>query len=305
MNQPQFLLKTEQEQPDFALLVMEPLDKGYAHTLGNALRRTLLTSIKGAAITQVRIEGVKHMFSTLNGMKEDVVELILQLKEINVRYEGDDPIEITLEKKGPGVVTAGDIELPAGVEIMNKDLVLAHLADAKSKLAVTMTLETGYGYVASEERKITQVGVIPMDASFSPIKRVRFDVKETRVGRRTDFDKLLMEVWTDGTIAPAQAVTQAAEILIGYFNQIVNPVIPEKAETSIQSVEELEVMKLTVEELDLPTRIANALRKGGYKTVKDLSQATREEIAKVKNLGGKSVDVVVEKIEAKGVSLKG
>jgi DNA-directed RNA polymerase subunit alpha len=304
MLKPQFLIKPIEEKADYAKLSFEPLEQGYGHTLGNCLRRTLLSSLKGAAVSAVAIEGVRHKFSTLKGMKEDIIEFILQLKQLRVKYEGDEAIELNLEAKGPGEVKASDIEVPAGVEILNPDLVLSHLNDTKSKLKAIITVESGYGYVLAEERKISTVGVIPLDSSFSPVNRVKVDVKETRVGRRTDFDKLILEIWTDGTIKPIDAVKQASEILVAYFNQIINPVIPEVEEKEEIDLAEREVMRLTVEELDLPTRIANALRKGGYKTVKDLSQATREEIAKVKNLGGKSVDIVMEKLNDKGVSLK-
>jgi DNA-directed RNA polymerase subunit alpha len=303
MNVPKFVIKKEEEAPGYAKLVIEPFEQGYGHTVGNSLRRTLQTSIPGAAVVSVRIDGVKHMFSTVKGMKEDVVEFALKLKQLNITYNGDEPIEITLDVKGKGEVTAGDIECPAGVEIVNTDLVLAHLSDDKTKLKAVMTVETGYGYVAAEEREDSTVGLIPLDASFSPIKRVRFDIRETRVGQRTDYDKLILEIWTNGAVEPEAAVVHAAKTLQAYFAQIIDPELPEEPEEVTQSLEELEVMKLTVEELDLPTRIANALRKGGFKTVKDLTQAKKDDIAKVKNLGGKSVDIVQEKLELKGVSM--
>jgi DNA-directed RNA polymerase subunit alpha len=188
---------------------------------------------------------------------------------------------------------------------MNKDLVLANLADKKNTLKATFTVESGYGYQFAEERKSSTLGVIPLDTSFSPILRVRYTVKATRVGRHTDFDNVIMEIWTDETIEPTQALVQSAKILMRYFDQLVNPVIPEVEEEKATDTQEQEVYKLTVEELDLPTRIANALRKGGYKTVKDLSLASRDDISKVKNLGGKSVGTVIEKLEEKGVTLKG
>ena len=304
MLQTPFTIKTLEENDGYAKLSIEPLDQGYGHTLGNALRRTLLSSIKGAAVAQVKIDGVKHRFSTLAGMKEDTVEFMLQLKQLRIKYNGDEPIELRLDVSGKKEVTAADIEVPAGVEIINQDLVLAHLADTKSKLKAILTVESGYGYKLAEERRTTSVGVIPLDTAYSPILRVKYDIKETRVGQRTDFDNLILDIWTDGTIKPQDAVIQAAATLNSYFKQIVEPVVTEEVKIENQDPMEQEMLRLTVEELDLPTRIANALRKGGFETVKDLSLATKEEIAKVKNLGGKSVDIVVEKLTEKGITIK-
>lgn len=302
--QPQFTIKPIVEKDDYAKLSIEPLDQGFGHTVGNALRRTLLTSISGAGISQVKIDGIKHKFSTLEGMKEDIVEFILQLKEIRIKYEGEESVDLHIDVTGKTEVTAGDIQVPSGVEIINKNLVLAHLSGDKAKLKATLTVETGSGYKLAEERKTTTLGVIPLDTAYSPVVRVKYEVKETRVGRRTDFDNLIMEIWTNGTILPADAVKKAAETVIAYFEQMVNPVIIEVEELPQESPQEQEVMRLTVEELDLPTRIANSLRKGGFRTVKDLSEASKDEIAKVKNLGGKSVDLVIEKLAEKGVNAK-
>jgi len=302
MNKPQFAIKPIQVESDYGMFSIEPLEQGFGHTLGNALRRSLLTSLRGSGISFVKIDGVKHQFSTLEGMKEDVVELILNLKQLRIKYEGQEPIEMDLVSNGD-VVTAADIEAPAGVEIINKDLVLAHLTGEKKKLKATITVESGYGYVLAEERKSNTVGIVPMDTSYSPVLRAKFDVKQTRVGGRTDYDNLIMEIWTDGTMEPLTALVEAARVMQGYLDQIINPVLPEVSEKVEINPQEQEVMRLTVEELDLPTRIANALRKGGYETVADLARATREDIAKVKNLGGKSVDIVIDKIKEKGVTI--
>lgn len=304
MNKPQFAIKTIVDEGNYARISFEPLEQGYGHTVGNALRRVLLGSIKGAAASQVRINGVKHQFSTLEGMKEDVIELLLNIKKLRIKYNGEKPIDLYLEVSGKKEVTAADIETSSEVEIINKELVLTHLTAEKSKLKVVITVESGYGYVLAEEKELDSIGVIPLDSSFSPIIRVKYDVKQTRVGRRTDFDALVMDIWTDGTISPMEAVTQAAQTLISFFDQIVNPILPEPKEEPKEDPKELEVLRLTVEELDLPTRIANALRKGGYQTVRDLSKANQEDISKVKNLGGKSVEIVIEKLAEKGVSLK-
>lgn len=284
-------------------IVIEPLDQGFGHTLGNALRRVLLTSLPGHAITKVRIDGVDHQFSTLEGMSEDVVELILNLKQIKLKSDSTNPGILRIKAKGAATVTASDIECESGYEIVNKDQHLAILAAGK-KLEVEMTAEPGMGYMLATDRKVEGIGEIPLDSLFSPVVKVSYQVDATRVGRRTDFDKLTLNVETDGSISPLEAVKESAKILAKQFNQVFNPVLPElEPEEDKLTPEEAETLRLTVEELDLPTRIANALRKGGFKTVGDLVGAPRATVAKVKNLGEKSVDVINEALEKKGVSL--
>ncbi|HSW89769.1 MAG TPA: DNA-directed RNA polymerase subunit alpha [Patescibacteria group bacterium] len=305
MNQPTFALTVEDEKENYSKIIFEPLERGYGQTIGNALRRVLLSSLPGSAITQVKIEGVSHQFSTLAGMSEDIVEFVLNTKQIRVFSETNEPTTLTLETKGEGQVTAGDITTPAGVRIVNPDLVLATLAP-KAKLSVEFKTEYGMGYQMADERKSDTIGVIPVDALFSPIEKVSFKVESTRVGRRTDFDKLIMEVWTNGTVDGKTAVEEAAKILVAQFTQVFNPVVASD-DTVIPVVagysKQDETLKLTVEELDLPTRIANALRKGGYKTVGDLVSNKKAEIAKVKNLGGKSIELVEEALSKKGLAL--
>lgn len=284
-------------------VVMEALESGYGHTLGNALRRVLLTSLSGAAITKVTIDGVTHQFTSFEGMTEDVVELILNLKQIRVKAESADPGTLRLNVKGAKEVTAADIECEAGFEVINKDLYLATLAKGKN-LSIEMVVESGVGYKLASETESEAVGQISIDALFSPVIKVSYKVEATRVGRRTDFDKIVFDIETDGTISPLDAIKQAAEILIKQFTQIVNPVVKEvKEELVSMSPEEVETMKLTVEELDLPTRIANALRKGGFETVADLTRSPKDEISRVKNLGGKSIDLIEEALGKKGVVL--
>ncbi|MGI5828288.1 MAG: DNA-directed RNA polymerase subunit alpha, partial [Patescibacteria group bacterium] len=246
MMKPQFAIKPLIEESDYAKVSIEPLEQGYGHTIGNALRRTLLTSIKGAGVAQVRINGVKHKFSTLEGMKEDVVDFILQLKQMRVKYDGEEAVELNLDVTGKEEVLASDIETPSGVEIINKDLVLAHLTGDKARLKATITVDSGYGYKLAEERKTSTLGVIPLDTAYSPVRRVKYEVKETRVGGRTDLDNLVMDIWTDGTISPSEAITAAAGTLMGYFDQIVNPVVTEEPKEDEESQQESEVMRLTV-----------------------------------------------------------
>lgn len=303
MIKPSFKIKTLEEKKDYGRFVIEPLQQSFGHTLGNALRRCLLITIPGAAVTKVKIEGVRHQFSTLEGMKEDIVELILNIKQIMVIYKDNKEVKLRLRAKGPKEVKAGDITTPAEVEIVNKELQLAKLADKNTKLDVDLWVNSGYGYSLAEERKTSTLGVMPVDATFSPVTRINYKVEATRVGRRTDFDKLILEIWTNGTIKPKDSLVKAAEILVSFFKQIYSPAV-DKKEKKENLVVENESLKLTVEELNLPTRVANALRKGGYETVKDLNLATKEEVSKVKNLGAKSVDVVAKKLKQKGVYFK-
>lgn len=302
MTNPIFQIKAQKKGKEEGVFVLEPLEEGFGYTLGNALRRVLLTRLPGAAVTKVKIAGVKHQFTTIPGLKEDVVELILNIKKIRISYGGDKPAKLTLEAVGPGEIKAGKVKAPAGVEIANKDLVLGTLADKKSKLRLEMTAEKGLGYSPFEERERDTLGVIPIDAIFSPVVRVNYRVEATRVGRMTNYDKLILEVETDGTISPFQAVKEAAKIIVSYFGQIVEPKIPKAKEKKEKKVKP-EVLRLTVEELNLPTRIVNALEKSGYKTVADLVSAKRKEVAGVKNLGEKSIKIIDAALKEKGVQL--
>lgn len=300
---PTFVLSEIEATATQAKLAIEPLEQGYGHTVGNALRRVLLTSLPGAAITSVQIKGVDHQYTTLEGMSEDVIELILNIKQIRVKSETEEPGKLTLSVKGPKEVTAADIQAETGFEIVNPDQPIATLAKGKS-LDVEMTVEYGMGYQVASEEKTDLVGQIMVDALFSPVVKVSYKVEATRVGRKTDFDRIVLQVQTDGTVSPFEAVQQAARILARQFTQVFDPVLPEpkKVEPKL-TPEEAETLRLTVEELDLPTRIANALRKGGFKTVGDLLEIPRPVIAKVKNLGEKSVDLINDALKKKGVSL--
>jgi len=301
MIQPNFKIKKSKITPNFGQFILEPLSQGYGYTLGNALRRVLLTSIPGTAITEVKISGVKHKFSTLSGMKEDIIELLLRLKEVRIKHEGEKPITLRLDKTGPGEVKAGDIEVPAGAEVVNKDLVLANLADSKSRLKMEMKAERGCGYLSSEERESDKLGVIMVDAIFSPVTRVNYKVETTRVGRQTDLDRLILEISTDGAIDPYSALRYAAKTLISFLNQIINPKASGVQKEEEKPSQKEEVLKLTVEELELPTRIVNALQKGGYKTVKKLMEASKEDLTSVKNLGEKSLKIILETLSKKGI----
>jgi DNA-directed RNA polymerase subunit alpha len=303
MISPTFQIKIEKEDANLGVFTLEPLQQGYGQTLGTALRRVLLSSLPGAAIVQVKISGIKHIFSTLKGLEEDIVQLTLNLKKVRVKYSGDKSVKITLDKMGPGVVTAADFEVPAGVEIINKDLVLGTLADKTSRLRGEFLVEVGYGYVPFESREGGEIGVIPLDAIFTPVQRVNYHVSATRVGRVTNFDKLTIEVWTDGTIAPKEALLEAARTLAAFFEQVVNP--KEVAEEMLAGERVMtEESSLSIEELELPTRIVNALLKVGIKNAADLQKAGRKKVSKIKNLGGKSLKIIEAALVEKGIILE-
>lgn len=296
-----FEVKKEEIKGNYGRFVISPLEQGYGDTLGNALRRVLLTSLPGAAIVRVRISGVKHQFSTLKGMKEDVIEFLLNLKKVRFGYSGDKPVLAHLSVDSAGEVKASDIKVDPNVKIANPELVLAVL-NKGAKLEAEMEIEVGSGYSPSEDRAGGGIGSIPMDAVFSPVIRVNYKVEETRVGRLTNYDKLVLELWTDGTITPYDALILASKILVSYFTQIVTPKKVEKKEP--QKITDMlgAVGKLSVEEIGLPTRVANALSKAGYETVEDLVSAKKEDLVKVRNLGEKSLKIISAALGQKGVT---
>lgn len=304
MVDPNFQIETAIDKPGYGKFILEPLDQGYGQTLGNSLRRVLLTSLPGSAIVTAKIEGVKHQFSTLPGMKEDVVEFLMNLKKVRLTIDGDEAVNLTIAKTGSGEVTAADIEAPAGVTIVNKELVLAHLADKKAGLEVAMTAERGMGYISADEKHHDEVGVMSVDALYSPVTRVNYRVEATRVGRMTNLDRLVMEIWTDGTVSALEALKSAARILVSYFIQVYEPKAAGAAETvAVTPAVSDEVLKMRVEELDIPTRIVNALANGGIETIGQLLGTPKTELMKIKNLGTKSLAVVEEKLREKGVAL--
>ena len=288
MNEPMFTVTEEKKEANYGRLIISPLEQGYGLTMGNTLRRVLLSSLPGLAITSVKIAGVKHQFSTLEGMKEDVVELILNLKKVRFSGSTDKPVKGTLEVEKGGEFKASDIKVSGGITVANPELVLGTI-NKGSKLSAEMTVETGFGFSPAEDRPSDTIGLIPMDASFSPVRRVSYRVEETRVGRLTNFDKLILEIWTDGTIDATEAV-----------NQVINP---KKVEEKVEApVDDLGLTgKLSVEEIGLPTRVANALIKAGFETVEQLAHAKKEDLVKVRNLGEKSLKIVAAALGTKGV----
>lgn len=302
MIEPNFTIKAEIEKENYGKFVIEPLDRGYGHTLGNSLRRVLLSSLKGAAVTKVKIDGVKHQFSTIPGLKEDVIQFILNVKKIRFCLPADNEIVLTLDIKGPKKITAADLEGEA--EVINKDLYLGELTTNKAKLSLTLTVGSGYGYATVEEFEgKKELGSIVVDALFSPILRVNYKVEATRVGRMTNLDKLILEVWSDGSITPLDAVKTAAKTLVSYFLQIYEPKAKPSEGVAVTPTISEEILKMTLEELDLPTRIVNALHNGGIDTVGQLLGTPKKELFKIKNLGAKSIATIEEVLRAKGIAL--
>ena len=298
-----FKIKTDKEEGNFAQITIEPLDAGFGHTLGNSLRRVLLTSLPGSAVTSVKIDGVAHRFSTIEGVLEDVIEIILNLKKLRLNVHSEKGVKLSLKVTGKKEVKAGDFEIQGDAEVINPDEHIATLADVKSKLNMELQAEQGKGYSISEERKSNEIGVIPVDALFSPVISANYTVEPTRVGRRTDYDKLILEVKTDGTITPLDTVNAAARILSETFHKVYEPE-PEEATDDGESKISDEVLKLTIEELDLPVRITNALKAIEINSIEDLINTPRQQLLKAKNLGAKSLQLISEKLVERGLALR-
>lgn len=299
MNEPMFEIKEEKKDIGYGRFIISPLEQDYGLTIGNALRRVLLTSLRGTAATSVKIAGVKHQFSTLTGMKEDVVEFVLNLKKVRFSGVTEKPVKATLEVSKVGEFTASDIKIGGGIKVVNPKLILGTL-NKGIKFSAEIIVESGVGYSPAEDRQAETIGVIPVDASFSPVKRVSYKIEETRVGRLTNYDKLILEIWADGTMDADHALVESAKILMSYFGQIVSP---KKVEKEIDAPkDELGLTgKLSVEEIGLPTRVANALIKAGFETVEQLAHAKKEDLVKVRNLGEKSLKIIAAALGTKGV----
>jgi len=287
---------------------VEPLERGYGVTLGNSLRRVLLSSLPGAAVTSIRIDGVLHEFSTIPGVVEDTIEIILNIKGLIVRLHTDEEVMARIEAEGPGTVTAGDIQVGSEAEILNPDLHIAEL-DEDGRLNMEITLCKGRGYVAAEQLKKPDhpIGLIPVDALFSPVVRVNYVVEDTRVGQVTDYDRLVLDVWTDGSIAPDEAVSLAAKILTEHLRLFMALQEPEGPVEILGEKEEEEkdrVFDMTIEELDLSVRSYNCLKRAGINTVEELIKRTEQDIMKVRNLGKKSLQEIKEKLAALDLSLR-
>ena len=300
--------RLEKGDPRYGKFVIEPLERGFGQTLGNSLRRVMLNSLPGVAVTSVRIEGVQHEFSTVPGVKEDVTEIILNLKNISAKMFSDQAKVITVDAVGPCDLTAGDIKCDDEVEIVNKNLHIATLSTG-AHLQMQMTLDKGRGYVPAERNKTagTPIGVIPVDSIFTPIRKVSYSVEDTRVGQVTDYDKLIFEVWTNGSIMPDEATGQAAQILTDHLSLFVNLTdnsVPGVDFNEPEDDKKEKVLEMTIEELDLSVRAYNCLKRAGINTVAELVQRNQEDMMKVRNLGKKSLEEVEQKLIALGLALR-
>ncbi len=308
IEKPQIEWVEKSEDNSYGKFEVEPLERGYGTTLGNALRRVLLSSLPGAAATSVKIEGALHEFSTLDGAKEDTTEIILRLKSLCMKIYDEEPHTITLDAEGPGEVYASHMEAPAEVEILNPELLLANLEE-DGRLQMEITVVNGRGYVPAERNKHSQqpIGLIPVDSIFTPIKKVNYIVEDTRVGQITDYDKLTMEIWTDGSVTPDEAVSKGARILNEHFNLFAN-MDGQEDEVELLSEQEEDdkekVLEMTIEDLDLSVRSYNCLKRAGINTVKELTEKTEEDMMKVRNLGKKSLEEVENRMGELGLSLK-
>ena len=310
IEKPKMVIAELSEDGRYGKFVWEPLERGYGITLGNSLRRVLLSSLPGAAVTAVKIDGVLHEFSTIPGVKEDVTDIILNIKELCLKIHTDEPKTIRIDADDEQTVTAGDIIADSDVEILNPNLVIATL-DKGAHLGMEIYIERGTGYVSSEKNKQPDapIGVIPVDSIYSPISRVKFGVTDTRVGNVTDYDKLTLEVWTDGSVGPGEAISKAANILIGYlrlFHDLGPTTEKMLLNSDIEGEEEEEggVLNLTIDDLDLSVRSHNCLKRANINTVNELVQKSEDDMMKVRNLGRKSLEEVKKKLADLGLSLK-
>ncbi len=299
----------DENDPTYGKFIVEPLERGYGTTLGNSLRRILLSSLPGAAVTSVKIDGVLHEFSTIPGVKEDVTEIILNLKRLAIRLNGqEDAVQAMINVVGPKEVTAADIIGDADIEIFNKDLHIATLEDGAS-LVMTINMAKGRGYVPAEQNKTaeTPIAVIPVDSIFTPVKKVNFTVENTRVGQITDYDRLILEIWTDGSIKPEEGVSIGAKIMqehLGLFIQLTDEAT--NMEFMVEKEEDQTEINLekSIDDLELSVRSYNCLKRAAINTVGELTQKSEEDMMKVRNLGKKSLDEVKLKLEELGLSLR-
>jgi len=291
----------------YGKFVVEPLERGYGITLGNSLRRILLSSLPGGAVTSVKIDGVLHEFSTIPGVYEDVTDIILNLKGLCIKMYTDEDRVLRIEAEGPGEVKAGDILTDADVEILNPDLKIATISEGRLYMEIAVSKLRGYVPAEKNKKDDHVIGVIPVDSAFTPVRRVNYMIEDTRVGQITDYDKLTLEVWTNGSIRPDEATSLAAKILSEYLRQFIGltetindvEIMVEKEEE-----EKDKILEMTIEELDLSVRSYNCLKRAGINTVEELTQRTEEDMIKVRNLGKKSLEEVIQKLNELGLSLK-
>lgn len=298
----------DENDPCYGKFIVEPLERGYGNTIGNSLRRILLSSLPGAAVTSIKIDGILHEFSTISGVKEDVTEIILNLKKLSLALRGEDKLRAFINITGPAEVKASDIIADSSLEIFNPDLHIATLESGCS-LVIELNISTGRGYVSADQNKdeTTPIGVIPIDSIYTPVRKVNYTVENTRVGQVTDFERLILEIWTDGSIAPSEGVSIGAKIMqehLKLFTDLSDTV----GETTIMVEKEEDkkekALEMTIEELELSVRSFNCLKRAGINTVQELTLKSEDDMMKVRNLGKKSLEEVKHKLEELGLGLK-
>lgn len=309
IKKPKIEVTSTNSDETYCKLVLEPLERGFGITLGNSLRRILLSSLPGVAVTAIKVEGAQHEFTTIEGVKEDITEIILNIKNLAAKLNGSSKKLLYINAQGEGEVTAGDIEADSEVEILNPDLHIATL-DKTAKFSMELVLSSGRGYVSAEKNKlesINEIGIIPIDSIYTPVRKVNYFIENTRVGQVTDFDRLTLEVWTNGVISAQNAVSLASKIFNEHLNLFINlssQKYSEKIMVDNASEVKQKVLEMTIEELELSVRSFNCLKRAGINTLEDLIEFGEENIVKVRNLGKKSLDEVIEKLHNLGYSLK-
>ncbi len=308
MNNPNFQTKTAELTDNYGQFILEPMPASFGYSIGNALRRTLLSSLKGAAITNVKIDGAAHLFTTVKGVKESALEIVMNLKGLKFKTAGEGPFRITISKKATGKIYGRDVEGEA--EVVNKDHYIAELTDDKTRLEIEAIVETDYGYSSAEEREKKEYGYVPVDAFFSPVKKVNFKVEEARVGRKSNFDKLIIDVWTDGSIRPEEAIKQVSGIMSSYFGHIFSG--KDQPQEKIEGVAATEENKeaidkkyseIIIDELNLPSRVINALLRENIETVADLIKAGRQRLTTMKGVGKKSIELIEDELKKMNIEL--
>ncbi|HPJ16851.1 MAG TPA: DNA-directed RNA polymerase subunit alpha [Candidatus Woesebacteria bacterium] len=299
-----FHINTIKSTANYGKFELSPLIGGFGHTLGNSLRRILLITIPGAAITRIKVDGANHLFTTLPGIKEDLVDISLNLKKVKFTYNREEPVTLELSKKGVGIVTAKDIIGNDLCKVSNPDQVIATITDPKASLKIQLTVERGVGYTMAKEQKTDVVGEIILDAAFTPVVKANYEVIPTRLGKKSDYDKLILEVWTDGSIDPLQTIKIAAKDMINSLSQIVDPKEFDEEVVTLASNPINTGSDISIEEIELPLRVTNALKKAGFANIENLIKAGRLEVSKSKNVGEKSLKVIDAWLKEKGFSWK-
>ncbi len=307
MIEPNFHTKLEEQTQDYGRFVFEPLASSFGQSMGVGLRRTLLSSLRGAAIGYVKFDNAPHLFSTVNGVKESVIDIVLQLKQLRFEVPGDGKYRVHLSAKGPGKIYGKDLQGEA--KVVNGDLYIAEITDTKGKLEIEAIVETGFGFITAEEKENEETGFITVDSAFSPVKKVNFKVEDTRVGRKTNFERLVLDVWTDGSISPEEALKHATQVLAQHFNHALSgkdvkeeqATTPSTMDSKDESTSKLD--DIIIDELNLPSRVINALLRENIETVADLIKRGRENLVGLKGVGRKSLDLIDEELKKMGIEL--